>query len=63
VKYDASRQYLTFKTQVPAGSTDALKAMKAGEWITATARHRATDAADALMAVHAYASPARATTN
>jgi hypothetical protein len=63
VKYDASRQYLTFKAQVPPDSIDALKAMKAGEWITATARHRPTGAADALMTVHAYAAPARATTN
>ena len=64
VAYEAPRQYVTFKFQVPAGSVEAVKAVKPGEWVTATSRHRASSEAEAITAVNAYtASAARTTTN
>jgi hypothetical protein len=54
VAYESPRQYVTFKFQVPAGSVDALKAVKPGEWITATSRHRPSSETEAIAAVNAY---------
>jgi len=64
VAYESPRQYVTFKFQVPAGSVDALKSVKPGEWVTATSRHRPASESEAIMAVNAYAgSASRASTN
>jgi hypothetical protein len=64
VAYESSRQYVTFKFQAPSGSVDALKSLKAGEWVTATSRHRPSNEAEAITAVNPYAASAsRATTN
>jgi hypothetical protein len=64
VAYEPSRQYVTFKFQVPAGSVEPLKSVKPGEWVTATAKHRPSNEADAITAVNAYtASASRASTN
>jgi hypothetical protein len=64
VAYESPRQYVTFKFQVPAGSVDAVKSLKPGEWITATARHRPSNESEAITAVNAYTSSAsRASTN
>jgi hypothetical protein len=64
VTYEADRQYLTFKLNVPAGSAEAVKAVKPGEWVTATSKHRAPSEAEAIVAVNAYtATPARPSTN
>jgi hypothetical protein len=54
VAYEPVRQYVTFKFQVPAGSTTALKTVKPGEWVTATARHRAASESEAITAVNGY---------
>ena len=51
-------QYLTFKTPVPAASVEALKPLKAGEWVTAISRHRPGNEADAITTVHAYTASA-----
>lgn len=62
VWYEGPRQYVTFKFQVPAASVAAIKALKPGEWVTATSRHRPSSESDAIMAVNAYtASSARGT--
>jgi hypothetical protein len=64
VAYEPARQYVTFKFQVPAGSVEALKSLKPGEWVTATSRHRPANENEAIMAVNAYtASSSRASTN
>jgi hypothetical protein len=64
VVYESPRQYVTFKFQVPAGSVAAVKSLKPGEWITATARHRPSNETEAITAVNAYTSSAsRASTN
>jgi hypothetical protein len=54
VAFDTTTKYLTFKFQVPAGSVDAVKAVKPGHWITATAKHRPSNEAEAIMAVKSY---------
>jgi hypothetical protein len=64
VAYEAPRQYVTFKFQVPAGSVEPLKAVKPGEWVTATSKHRATNETEAITAVNSYtASASRTSTN
>jgi hypothetical protein len=54
VGFDTTSKYLTFKFQVPAGSVDAVKAVKPGHWITATAKHRPSSDAEAITAVKSY---------
>jgi hypothetical protein len=64
VAYGTPSQYLTFKFQAPVGSVSALKSLKAGEWITGIAKHRAASEAEAITAVNAYAaSSSRTSTN
>jgi hypothetical protein len=64
VAYESPRRYLTFKFQVPAGSVEALKSLKPGEWVTATSRHRPSSETEAITAVNAYtASSSRISTN
>ena len=55
VAYEAQRQYVTFKFQVPAASVGAIRSLKPGEWITATSKHRPSSETDAITAVNAYA--------
>jgi hypothetical protein len=49
VAYEAPRQHVTIKVQVP--SVDAVSALKPGEWVTVTARHRVAPEAAAIAAV------------
>jgi len=64
VAYESPRRYLTFKFQVPAGSVEALKSLKPGDWVTATSRHRPSSETEAITAVNAYtASSSRISTN
>ena len=53
-EFETSRQYLTFKVQIPTASVTAVQTVKPGEWITATARHRASTEGDVLASVHPY---------
>jgi hypothetical protein len=62
VAYEAPRQYVTFKVPVPAGSVEAMKSVKPGEWVTATSKHRPSSESETIMSVNAYtASSARGT--
>ena len=64
IAYESPRQYVTFRFQVPAASVDAIKFLKPGEWVTATAKHRPSSETEAITAVNAYtASPSRPSTN
>ena len=64
VAYESPRQYVTFKFQVPVASVDAIKSLKAGEWVTATAKHRPSNETEVITAVNAYtASSSRPSTN
>ena len=63
VGYETPRQYVTFKIPVPVGSVDALKAVKAGEWVTSTSPHRPSSEAEAITAVRAYTAASHASTD
>ena len=63
VGYEGARQYVTFKFQVPAASVAAIKALKPGEWVTATSRHRPSSESDAIVAVNGYTTSAARGTN
>jgi hypothetical protein len=64
IAYESPRQYVTFKFQVPAASLDAIKSLKPGEWVTATAKHRPSSETEIITAVNAYtASSSRLSTN
>ena len=63
VAYESPRQYVTFKFTVPVGSVDALKAVKPGEWVTATSRHRPSSETEAITAVRAYTAASHASAN
>lgn len=60
VAYEGPRQYVTFKLQVPSNSVNAVQSVKPGEWVTAITRHRPASEAEAITAVNAYTSVARA---
>ena len=64
VAYESPRQYVTFRFPVPAASAEPLKSLKPGDWVTATSKHRASNEAEAIPAVHSYTTSAsRASTN
>jgi hypothetical protein len=63
VSYEAPRQYVTFKFQVPAASVASIKSLKPGEWVTATSKHRPSSESEAIMAVNAYTASAARGTN
>jgi len=48
-------QYLTFSVEPPPTGVTALRALTSGAWATVTSPHRPATAADAVMAVSAYA--------
>jgi hypothetical protein len=54
VSWDAGRQYLTFKVLVPADSVAKLKALKPGEWITATSPHGKTSDTQPVVSARPY---------
>jgi hypothetical protein len=60
VTYEAERQYVTFKFQVPLNSVESIRLVKPGEWVTAIARHRPSSEAEAITAVNAYTAAATA---
>jgi hypothetical protein len=56
VSYDSARQYVTFKVQLPADGAAKLKALKPGEWITATSPHGKTATTQPIAAIRPYVS-------
>jgi hypothetical protein len=56
VSAEAPNQYLTIRVKVPASSLAAIKAVKPGEWVTVTSRHRPSTDADAVVTVRPYGS-------
>ena len=46
--------YLTFKAQVPADAMTRLKAIKPGQWVTATSRHGAHSSSEPITAIRGY---------
>ena len=56
VSYDSTRQYVTFKVQLPTDGAAKLKALKPGEWITATSPHGKTATTQPIAAIRPYVS-------
>ena len=46
--------YVTFKLRVPDSAATTLQALKPGEWVTITSKHRPSSDADAVTAVRPY---------
>ena len=61
VSPEAPNQYITLRVRVPESALSSLKAMKPGEWVTVTARHRPSSDADAVVAVKPYGASTNAT--
>ena len=62
VAYESPRQYVTFKFQVPQASVSPVAALKPGEWVTATSRHRPASETEAIASVRPYAQAAASST-
>ena len=58
VSFDATKKYLTFKSQIPAESISKLQPLKAGEWVTATSPHGKFSEAQPIVAIRPYNEPA-----
>ena len=56
VSTEAPNQYITIRVKVPESGLSAIKAVKPGEWVTVTARHRPSKDDDAVVAVRPYGS-------
>lgn len=51
---EVQNEQMTFRIRIPDASVGAVKALKPGEWITVTTRHRPKADADAIIAVGVY---------
>jgi hypothetical protein len=58
VSFDAQRQYVTFKVQIPENSVANLKTLKPGEWVTAASPHGASSKTTPITMVRPYAASA-----
>jgi hypothetical protein len=56
VSTEAANQYVTLRITVPESSAAAIRAVKPGEWLTVTSRHRPASESDAIVAVAPYGS-------
>ena len=54
VTTDAPNSYITIRVRIPASVSAAIRAVKPGEWITVTSRHRPASDADAVVAVRPW---------
>ena len=55
VSTETPNEYLTIRIKVPESGLAAIKAVKPGEWITVTSRHKPSTEDDAVVAVKPYA--------
>lgn len=46
--------YVSFKVRIPDGSAAAVKALKAGDWVTVVSPHRPSGATNAIVSVKPY---------
>ena len=56
VSTEAANQYVTLRIAVPESSAAAIRAVKPGEWVTVTSRHRPATDSEAVVAVAPYGS-------
>jgi hypothetical protein len=54
VAFDSNRRYATFKVQIPENNIASLKALKPGEWITATSPQGASSKTTPIVTVRPY---------
>ena len=54
VSYDSAKQYVTFKTKIPSDGVAKIKALKPGEWVTATSLHGKATEAEPIVAIRPY---------
>ena len=55
VSTEAPNQYITIRVKVPESALSAINAVKPGEWVTVTSRHRPSPDDEAVVAVRPYA--------
>ena len=60
VSTEAPNSYITLRVKVPESGLVAVKALKPGEWVTVTSRHRPSSDAEAVVMVKPWS---QATTN
>jgi hypothetical protein len=60
ISTEAPDSYITIRVKVPESGLAAVKAVKPGEWVTVTSRHRPASDAEAVVAVKPWS---QATTN
>jgi hypothetical protein len=58
VSTEAPNQYVTVRLKVPGSVMGAIKAVKPGEWVTVTSRHRPSSDTEAVVEVKPYAATA-----
>jgi len=58
VSTDTPNQYVTIRLKVPGSALSAIKAMKPGEWVTVTSRHRPSSDTEAVVDVKPYGTTA-----
>jgi hypothetical protein len=58
VSTEAPNQYVTVRLKVPGSGLAAIKAVKPGEWVTVTSRHRPSSDTEAVVEVKPYAATA-----
>lgn len=54
VAFDGSRRYATFKVQIPENNVASLKALKPGDWVTATSPHGPASKTTPVVAIRPY---------
>jgi len=54
VSFNAGSQYVTFKVQIPETGISNLKALKPGEWVTATSPHGPSSKSTPVVMVRPY---------
>jgi hypothetical protein len=57
VSTEAPNQHITIRVKVPESGMAAIKAMKPGEWVVVTSRHRPSSDAEAVVAVRPWSQP------
>jgi hypothetical protein len=60
VSTEAPNSYITIRVKAPESALAAVKAVKPGEWVTVTSRHRPASDTEAVVAVRPWS---QATTN
>ena len=63
VSPEAPNQYITIRVKVPESTLTAIKAVKPGDWVSVTSRHRPSTDAEAVTAVKPYSSSTNTNTN